>query len=57
MYLGRTEVGRYLGIISCVDGFVTYSDGMHDDVNKHVWSALGWNPDANMRDAMIEYRS
>ncbi len=37
------------------DGFITYSDGMHDDVNKHVWSALGWDPNIDTRDAMIEY--
>src|SRR5207249_8633332 len=28
-------------------GFLTYSEGCNDDVNKMVWSALGWNPDAN----------
>ena len=37
------------------DGFITYSDGMHDDVNKHVWSALGWDPSIDTRDAIIEY--
>ncbi|MBI3118008.1 MAG: hypothetical protein HYZ00_04950, partial [Candidatus Hydrogenedentes bacterium] len=26
-------------------GFGTYSDGVHDDLNKFVWSALGWNPE------------
>ena len=26
-------------------GFITYSEGCNDDVNKFVWSALGWNPD------------
>jgi hypothetical protein len=25
-------------------GFISYSDGVHDDVNKIVWSALGWDP-------------
>ena len=25
-------------------GFLTYSEGCNDDVNKFVWSALGWNP-------------
>lgn len=37
------------------DGFITYSDGMHDDVNKTVWSALGWDVDADVRDVIIEY--
>lgn len=26
------------------DGFITYSDGTHDDVNKVIWSQLGWGP-------------
>src|SRR5207245_4512965 len=25
-------------------GFLTYSEGCNDDVNKTGWSALGWNP-------------
>ena len=29
-------------------GFLTYSEGCNDDVNKIVWSALGWNPDADV---------
>lgn len=37
------------------DGFITYSDGVHDDVNKTVWSALGWQPDALPRDILLEY--
>ena len=26
------------------NGFLTYSEGVNDDVNKFVWSGLGWNP-------------
>ncbi len=26
-------------------GAISYSDGVHDDVNKAVWSRLGWQPD------------
>ena len=26
-------------------GFLTYSEGVNDDVNKFIWSGLGWNPD------------
>jgi hypothetical protein len=37
------------------DGFVTYSDGMHDDVNKTVYSAFGWNPDSDLRDVLVDY--
>lgn len=37
------------------DGFLTYSDGVHDDVNKVVWSQLGWNPASDVRDTMVQY--
>jgi hypothetical protein len=37
------------------DGFVTYSDGVGDDVNKFVWTALGWNPDRDLNDIMLDY--
>jgi len=37
------------------DGFISYSDGVHDDVNKTIWSALSWNPEANARDILVEY--
>ena len=36
-------------------GFLTYSEGCNDDVNKIVWSGLGWNPDANVTDILREY--
>jgi hypothetical protein len=37
------------------DGFISYSDGVHDDVNKTVWSSLGWNPNADLRDILVQY--
>ena len=37
------------------DGFVSYSDGSHDDVNKIVWSQRGWDPDKNILDIVMEY--
>lgn len=37
------------------DGFLTYSDGINDDVNKAVWSQLGWQPDRPVRKTLIEY--
>ena len=36
-------------------GFLTYSEGCNDDVNKFVWSALGWDPDANVKDVLRQY--
>ncbi len=37
------------------NGFITYSDGVHDDVNKTVWSRRGWDPGADVREILIEY--
>ncbi|HOK09344.1 MAG TPA: hypothetical protein PLT82_05590 [Candidatus Hydrogenedens sp.] len=37
------------------DGFISYSDGIHDDVNKIIWSVLSWDPEQNVRDILIEY--
>lgn len=37
------------------DGFITYSDGMHDDVNKFIWSARGWDPDIDIREVLKDY--
>ena len=36
-------------------GFITYSEGCNDDVNKIVWSALGWDPDADVLDVLRQY--
>jgi hypothetical protein len=36
-------------------GFITYSEGCNDDVNKMIWSALGWNPDAKLIDILRDY--
>ncbi len=37
------------------DGFISYSDGVHDDVNKVLWSRLGWNSKTDIRNIMVEY--
>ncbi len=37
------------------NGFLTYSEGCNDDVNKVVWSALGWNPDADVNAVLRDY--
>jgi hypothetical protein len=36
-------------------GFISYSEGCNDDVNKTVWSALGWDPDAKVGDILRGY--
>lgn len=37
------------------DGFLAYSDGAHDDVNKMVWSASGWDPTSDVNDILADY--
>ncbi len=37
------------------DGFISYSDGIHDDVNKVVWSARSWDPQVDVRDVLRDY--
>ncbi|HUW18117.1 MAG TPA: hypothetical protein VMW16_02330 [Sedimentisphaerales bacterium] len=36
-------------------GFITYSEGCNDDLNKVVWSCLGWDPDMKVEDIVREY--
>ncbi len=36
-------------------GFVTYSEGVNDDVNKILWTAWGWNPDASAEGILRQY--
>jgi hypothetical protein len=39
------------------DGFISYSDGVHDDVNKIVWSQMAWDTKQNVRNVVVEYCS
>jgi hypothetical protein len=36
-------------------GFISYSEGSNDDVNKFVWSALGWDPDRDVTEILRQY--
>jgi hypothetical protein len=36
-------------------GFISYSEGCNDDVNKIIWSCLGWNPEADVLEILREY--
>ncbi len=38
-----------------VIGFLTYSEGCNDDVNKFVWSGLGWDPQADVVEILRQY--
>ncbi len=35
--------------------FITYSEGANDDVNKFVWSGLGWDPKADVVKILRDY--
>ena len=37
------------------DGFLSYSDGVHDDVNKVVWSCMGWDPEQEVHQVVRQY--
>lgn len=37
------------------DGFITYSDGMHDDLNKFIWTTKGWDPTIDVREVLKDY--
>ena len=51
--LGQARIFRLLQPLTI--GFLTYSEGCNDDVNKAIWSALGWNPDADVAQVLREY--
>ena len=36
-------------------GFSTYSEGVNDDVNKIVWSLLGWDPNVDLMVGLAEF--
>lgn len=37
------------------DGFVSYSDGCHDDVNKVIWSMRSWDPQMDVDEILKQY--
>jgi hypothetical protein len=36
-------------------GFLSYSEGCNDDVNKFIWCGLGWDPEARVVDILRQY--
>jgi len=45
----------YLRYKDVSDGFGTYSDGVHDDLNKNLWSSYGWDPSTDLNAFLEEY--
>lgn len=37
------------------NGFISYSDGCHDDVNKMLWSGLAWDSSTDINDLLTDY--
>lgn len=51
--LGESQIFRLLAKYTI--GFITYSEGSNDDVNKIIWSALGWDPNSNVTEILREF--
>jgi len=51
--LGQATIFRHVQPYTI--GFLTYSEGCNDDVNKCVWSGLGWNPEREAIDILREF--
>jgi hypothetical protein len=61
--LGREAInprpGQYKRIFAAIapwsNGFISYSDGAHDDVNKFVFNRLAWQPELDARELALQY--
>jgi len=51
--IGQSEIFHAFADSSV--GFISYSEGCNDDVNKMVWSSLGWDPTANVTDILRRF--
>jgi hypothetical protein len=51
--LGEATIFRLLQPYTI--GFLTYSEGCNDDVNKAIWSGLGWNPDTPVIEILRDF--
>jgi hypothetical protein len=51
----RDMMAIYLYAQPHTNGFITYSEGCHDDVNKMLWSALGWGGLIDMDEILKQY--
>jgi hypothetical protein len=36
-------------------GFITYCEGVNDDLNKFVWACLGWDPEMDVEEILRQY--
>jgi hypothetical protein len=49
------EATIFRSLLPYVSDFITYSEGANDDVNKIVWSGLGWDPKTDVLQILREY--
>jgi hypothetical protein len=49
------QAAIFRALLPYVTDFITYSEGANDDVNKFVWSGLGWDPKADVVQILREY--
>jgi hypothetical protein len=49
------EAAIFRNLLSFSVGFVTYSEGCNDDVNKFVWTALGWDSSTPVLSVLRQY--
>lgn len=47
--------GLHSKFVPYIDGFVSYSDGCHDDINKVTWSMRGWDPELEVTEIINDY--
>ncbi len=51
----RGEANILRSILPGTVGFITYSEGCNDDVNKFVWSALAWDSRQTVTDVLRDF--
>jgi hypothetical protein len=49
------EAVIFRALLPSASDFITYSEGCNDDVNKIVWSGLGWDPGSDVVQILREY--
>ncbi|MGD0002779.1 MAG: hypothetical protein ABSE06_00975 [Anaerolineaceae bacterium] len=51
----RSESAIFRQMGEEVIGFLTYSEGCNDDINKFIWSGLGWDPQQDVHEILRQY--
>jgi hypothetical protein len=51
----EAEAVIFRSLLPYVSDFITYSEGANDDVNKFVWSGLGWDPKVDVVRILQDY--